>query len=138
MLTKPRLTFGQAMRKAEGYIARKENLDELLKKAGRKAERNYDFLLSVWESLQTLVRLILAWLNGKYRSPAATVLMSVAAIIYFVNPYDFIPDSIPVLGLVDDASVITFVVRANAREVSRFRNWEGVPPAAFTTLKSRS
>jgi uncharacterized membrane protein YkvA (DUF1232 family) len=37
--------------------------------------------------------------------------MIVSAVVYFVSPFDLIPDSIPVLGLVDDASVLTFVVQ---------------------------
>jgi len=48
----------------------------------------------------------------------------VAALIYFVTPFDLIPDSIPVLGLVDDAAVITCVARANLSVISSFRTWE--------------
>ena len=50
--------------------------------------------------------------------------MVVAAIIYFVSPFDLIPDSIPVFGLVDDATVLAFVARSNLTLISNFRKWE--------------
>jgi len=52
--------------------------------------------------------------------PADSILMAIAAVIYFVSPFDLIPDSIPVLGLVDDTSVITSVARANLTLISKF------------------
>jgi uncharacterized membrane protein YkvA (DUF1232 family) len=53
-----------------------------------------------------------------------TPLMLVAAVIYFVSPLDLIPDSIPVLGLIDDAAVVTSVAKANITLISSFRTWE--------------
>jgi uncharacterized membrane protein YkvA (DUF1232 family) len=50
--------------------------------------------------------------------------MAAAAVIYFVSPFDLVPDSIPVLGLIDDASVITSVAKANLTLISNFRKWE--------------
>jgi uncharacterized membrane protein YkvA (DUF1232 family) len=48
----------------------------------------------------------------------------VAALIYFVSPFDLIPDSVPVLGLIDDAALITCVAKANLNLISTFRTWE--------------
>jgi uncharacterized membrane protein YkvA (DUF1232 family) len=61
---------------------------------------------------------------GKFSAPANSILMAIAAVIYFVSPFDLVPDSIPVLGLVDDTSVITSVARANLALISNFRKWE--------------
>ena len=59
--------------------------------------------------------------------------MVVAAVIYFVSPFDLIPDSIPVLGLVDDASVLTFVARSNLTLITNFRKWEILSDKALTS-----
>jgi uncharacterized membrane protein YkvA (DUF1232 family) len=117
-------TFGQAETEAQSYVGQKEKLHGLLDEANGNAGKNDEFLVPAWESLQIFVRLVRAWLEGKYVLPAATLLMFIAALIYFVNPFDMIPDSVPVLGFVDDAAVITFVARSNISAISRFRNWE--------------
>src|SRR6266568_5060473 len=120
MKKKTPLTFEQAKSKAESYVGHKEELLWLLEKATRKAERCYEFLLAPWESLQILLRLLRAQLANKFCAPAGSILMAAAAVIYFVSPFDLIPDSIPVLGLIDDASV----ARANLTLISNFRKWE--------------
>jgi uncharacterized membrane protein YkvA (DUF1232 family) len=124
MPRKTPLTLEQAMRKAESYVGHKEKLLWLLEKATRKADQHYESLLAPWESFQILLRLIRSWLAGKYCAPAGPILMAVAAVIYFVSPFDLIPDAIPVLGFVDDASVITFVARTHMGVISSFRKWE--------------
>jgi uncharacterized membrane protein YkvA (DUF1232 family) len=122
--TKRALTFERAMTRAESYVGHKEKLPWLLDKATRKAEQHYESLLACWESFQVFIRLIRCWLAGSYAVPVRSVLMAVGAVIYFVSSFDLIPDAVPVLGLVDDAWVITSVARANLRVISSFRNWE--------------
>jgi uncharacterized membrane protein YkvA (DUF1232 family) len=118
------LTFEHARMKAESYLGHREKLLRLLEKATRKSKRYYEFLLAPWESLQTFLRLLRAHFAGKFCAPADSILMVVAAVIYFVSPFDLIPDSIPVLGLIDDASVIACVAKANRTLISDFRKWE--------------
>jgi uncharacterized membrane protein YkvA (DUF1232 family) len=124
MKRKAPLTFEQAKIRAGSYVGHKEGLPGLLEKATRKSERCYESLLASWESLQILLRLLRAQLMGKFCAPADSILMAVAAVIYFVSPFDLVPDSIPVLGLVDDTNVITSVARANLTLISNFRKWE--------------
>jgi uncharacterized membrane protein YkvA (DUF1232 family) len=124
MKEKAALTFEHAKIKAESYVQHKDKLLGLLEKATRKSVRCYEFLLAPWESLQTFLRLLRAQLAGRFCAPADSILMIVAAVIYFVSPFDLIPDSIPVLGLIDDASVLTCVARSNLTLISNFRKWE--------------
>jgi uncharacterized membrane protein YkvA (DUF1232 family) len=118
------LMFDQAVNEAQTYIGQKEKLYVLLDEANGTAEHHYEVLVEAWESLQIFLRLVRSWLDGRYHIPAVSLLMVIGALIYLVNPLDLIPDSIPILGLVDDAAVITFVARANIEAISRFRNWE--------------
>jgi uncharacterized membrane protein YkvA (DUF1232 family) len=124
MKEKPVLTFEQAKVKAEAYARHEEKLLWLIEKAAHKSVQCYESLLAPWESLQIFFRLLRAHLAGKFCAPSDSILMVVAAVIYFVSPFDLIPDSIPVLGLVDDASVITCVAKANLTVLSNFRKWE--------------
>jgi uncharacterized membrane protein YkvA (DUF1232 family) len=111
MKEKAALTFEQAKIKADSYVRHKEKLLQLLEKATRKSAQCYEFLLAPWESLQIFLRLLRAQLAGKFCAPADSILIVVAAVLYFVSPFDLIPDSIPVFGLIDDASVFTYVAK---------------------------
>jgi len=124
MKMKAPLTLEQATKKAAPYVRHKKKLLWLLEKATRKSQRCYEFLLAPWENWQIFLRLLRAHLAGKFCAPAGSILSVVAAVIYFVSPFDLIPDSIPVLGLIDDAAVITCVARANLTLISNFRKWE--------------
>jgi uncharacterized membrane protein YkvA (DUF1232 family) len=124
MKRKEPLTFELAKIRAESYLGHQEQLSRLLEKANRKSKLYYEYLLAPWESLQILLRLLLAQLAGKFSASADSIRMAIAAVLYFVSPFDLIPDSIPVLGLVDDTWVITSVARANLTLISNFRKWE--------------
>jgi uncharacterized membrane protein YkvA (DUF1232 family) len=124
MKAKTPLTFEQAMRRAGTYFGRKRRLGRLVELAGSKSERQYDHLLGVWESLQIFFRMVRAWLSGRYSTPRECIVMVVAAVLYFVSPFDLIPDSVPVFGFLDDAAVIGYVAKMNLTAISNFRKWE--------------
>ncbi len=69
-------------------------------------------------------RLLKAQAKGKYQLPLRVIIILLAAIIYFINPIDLIPDFIPGIGLTDDLAVLTWVYRVAADELDRFNNWE--------------
>lgn len=131
MKKKQPLTFQHATLRAASYLAHKKSVLKLLNLAARKAERHYDSLLVPWESLQIFFRMIRARIAGKYCAPADTILVMVAALIYFLSPFDMIPDSLPVFGMMDDAAVIGFVAKANLTAISNFRKWEILFSGAF-------
>jgi uncharacterized membrane protein YkvA (DUF1232 family) len=126
------IMFGQARRRAEEYAADPKKVSGLLDDAERKAERNRDRLEKILDGLQSLFRLIGAWLRGRYRIvPWRTIVLSIAAVIYFVNPLDVVPDFLPIFGFLDDAGVLAFVLQSVRKDIDRFLEWErSAPPAA--------
>lgn len=72
-----------------------------------------------------LGRLIKAYALGHYREiPWKTLLLIVAAVIYFVNPLDLVPDIIPLTGLTDDFAVLLWVYNSVSNEIEKFIEWE--------------
>ena len=53
-----------------------------------------------------------------------TWLLIAGALAYVVMPMDVIPDFIPGMGFVDDAFVLTHVMKTIADEVERYREWK--------------
>ena len=124
------ILFESARKRAEEYAADPKKVSNLLEDAQRKAERNRDRMSEALEGLQSLCRLISAWLRGKYTVvPWRTIVLSLAGIIYFVNPLDFIPDLLPMFGFLDDAGVLAFVLQSIRKDIDLFLDWEKTHPA---------
>jgi uncharacterized membrane protein YkvA (DUF1232 family) len=63
--------------------------------------------------VKLLFELVRSYVNGSYRAvPWASIAMAVAALLYFLTPFDFIPDMIPGIGFIDDAFVVKFALTA--------------------------
>jgi uncharacterized membrane protein YkvA (DUF1232 family) len=117
--------------KAEEYLKDQEKTEELLKKARDKMSgKKRGPLQEVWETLLNLFRLISAYAKGTYReTPWTSLVMMVAAIVYFVSPIDAILDAIPILGYVDDASVLAWTAKTCADDINAFVDWEAAQVA---------
>lgn len=118
-------SYGRSRTKAADYIQSKSKLSGLIDEASEKANGKKSGLKEVWGSLLAFFRLIRAYANGSYRqvTPQA-LLMIVASVIYFVSPIDLIPDFIIGLGLIDDATILAWTIRACASDLASFIRWE--------------
>ena len=115
----------QAAETAREYRNAPERALHLAGEAARKAERHKGSLRKVLSDLATLVRLVRAWFRKEYRQvPWPTIAIALGAIIYFVNPFDAIPDFIPGVGYLDDALVIGVTVKSIKTALDAFRVWE--------------
>lgn len=47
-----------------------------------------------------------------------------AALLYFVNPFDVIPDFIIGIGYLDDVTIISFVFNSLRKDVQHFAEWD--------------
>lgn len=125
MSQKKPLGFRNAEGKAEKVLSNKEKLKATLTAAIAKAFNQKEKLKSVWDDFQTLFRLINAWLKKEYTEvPWKTILYAVTAVIYFLNPLDLVPDYIPITGLIDDISIIGFVINSIKKDLNLFLDWE--------------
>ena len=117
--------FRPARKKAEKLAKDKASLTALVDHAIDKASRHKGPLGKSWDDLNSLFRLITAWITGQYSTiPWQTIVLAIAAVVYFVNPFDLIPDFIPIVGYVDDATVVAFVIASIKTDINRFREWE--------------
>ena len=81
------------------------------------------------EKLSIFSRMAQAYVSGKYLSiPWKAVMTMLAAIIYFLNPLDLIPDFIPLMGLTDDFGVLVWVYNSVSAEIDKFLEWEKSTP----------
>lgn len=77
------------------------------------------------EKMLTLGRLLQAYASGRYQQLGWRPLVTIAAaVLYFINPADIVPDIIPVSGLVDDLSILVWTYQSLQIEIDKFLTWE--------------
>ena len=77
------------------------------------------------DDLKLLIALVKDYWSGDYRKiPYWIVAMIVAALLYILNPMDLLPDVIPILGYVDDATMMAACLAVIESELSKYRQWK--------------
>lgn len=72
-----------------------------------------------------LSRLLKAYASGEYRQiPWKSLVSIVAVLIYFVNPIDFLPDLLPVIGFADDIALLVWLFNSLKGDLEKFQQWE--------------
>lgn len=120
--------YRKAKRKAASILEDPERLRKLLASSVEKLKglrNDTDSIKKLKLMVPTLNRMIRAYINGEYRRvPWKSLLLITSGIVYFVSPIDFIPDFIPVLGFMDDITVILWILNAVKDDVEEFEEWE--------------
>jgi uncharacterized membrane protein YkvA (DUF1232 family) len=122
--------FAKAVWSAKSYISNPQRLRGLFEEATKQAmSLPKDSFKDTWPYFQTMLRLIRAYYRGDYRAVTeSTLVVIVAAIIYVVSPFDVIPDSIPAIGFLDDATVLALAVKRTRDDLDEFMIWETAAP----------
>ena len=120
--------FQIALQKASQFLGKPGRIILLLSTLARKLQQtNFTKADSaiVKEKFFILGRLLKAYSHGEYRTiPWKSYLLVVAAILYFINPIDLIPDLMPILGLTDDFAVLLMVYKSIGADIDKFLVWE--------------
>jgi uncharacterized membrane protein YkvA (DUF1232 family) len=77
------------------------------------------------EDAKLLIALVKDFRAGQYRQiPYGIIGAVVFALLYVFNPFDLVPDVLPVIGAVDDAAVIGACLMLVERDLNKFRDWK--------------
>ena len=70
--------------------------------------------------------------NKKYTDvPWRTIAMLAASVMYFVNPFDIMPDLLPVLGFADDAILFASLFKSIQADLEKYCHWKGYNPELY-------
>jgi len=118
--------FAAVLDRAKWFAKNPKALRELFEEARRKmGSIPKTPFKELWAYLQAMLRLIRAYYRGDYRKiSVANLVIIIAAIIYVLDPWDLIPDWIPGIGFVDDATVLAFAVQKTRETLDNFTAWE--------------
>jgi uncharacterized membrane protein YkvA (DUF1232 family) len=118
--------FVRALIDAKACLNDSASLEVLFDEAAKKAATvPRDAFRQSWAYLQTMLRLVRAYHRREYdRVPDNSLLWIIAALSYLIDPFDLIPDATPVLGFIDDATVVEFVADKTRQTLDDFMVWE--------------
>lgn len=117
--------FNSAVGSAKRLIKHPDELRQLIEEAMLKVRKHSSVLREIAVDFQVILRLVKAWLARDYKDISIkSVVLFIGAILYLLNPFDAIPDVIPVVGYVDDVSVVAWVLKILKDEIEKFRVWE--------------
>ena len=126
-LNKVKAAVAAETEKAKAMVQDKEKMQELANKAQKLCEKlaNLPVVGRYFRDIPTLCQIIRDYVTGVYKEcPLATIIAVVVALLYLINPFDLVPDAIPVLGVADDIAAITLVLEAARNDLESYRKWK--------------
>ncbi len=117
--------FDNLYRQAERIISSDTKVSKLLDEVFLKIGEATESFYKTQDSVIALARMVRSWAKGDYKNiSTSSIIAVVAALIYFVNPLDLIPDFIPIIGQIDDIFIIGYLIKTVNKEIERFMAWE--------------
>jgi len=76
-------------------------------------------------SVPLMIAMVKSYINGSYKEVSPKVIASlVAAFLYLVKRKDLIPDSILLIGKVDDIAVMIVAMKVIEPEINAYKAWK--------------
>lgn len=83
-------------------------------------------------------KMLRAWWNDQFTLPWRTIAAITAALLYFINPMDLVPDFLFLGGLVDDATVLYLCYRCIESDLWTFVEAYDLDPVRYGLDESSS
>lgn len=99
------------------------------KKIKNKAEElDLKRFIKLFNQIKLALSMLKDYRTGVYiHLPWKTISLIIFAIFYFWNPFDIVPDIIPILGFSDDAITFTAVFKAIQSDIIEYARWKNYP-----------
>ncbi len=77
--------------------------------------------------MKLTISLIKDFKNKSYTDiPWRSIAMIAAAVLYFMNPFDIMPDMLPLFGIADDAMLFAALFKSIRSDLEKYGNWKGI------------
>jgi uncharacterized membrane protein YkvA (DUF1232 family) len=74
---------------------------------------------------QLLIAIVKDYLSGSYRQiPYGSIASIVFTLIYVLNPFDLVPDMLPLIGQLDDVAVMGACLMLVEQDLHKYRDWK--------------
>jgi uncharacterized membrane protein YkvA (DUF1232 family) len=94
--------------------------EELQKKFGAKGP-----LARFIEDGQLLIAIVKDYWSGAYRQiPYGSIASIVFTLIYVLNPFDIVPDMLPLIGQLDDVAIMGACLVLVEQDLHKYKDWK--------------
>jgi len=77
------------------------------------------------EDGRLLISIVKDYWSGAYRQiPYSAIASIVFALIYVLNPFDLVPDMLPLIGQLDDVAVLGACLALVERDLRKYMDWK--------------
>lgn len=110
---------------AERLLEDYDKMEKMLKRAEKKLdERKKGPVRKLFDNVNYMILLLQDYMKGEYKQiPYGSIILTTAGVLYFVIPFDFVPDFISGLGFVDDLAVVTLAVKQIESDLEKYKDW---------------
>ena len=104
-------------------------VDEILESVKAQAGNLPGEAVSALSNIPLMISMVKGYITKQYTDVSPKVVASVlGSLLYLVKGKDLIPDSIPIVGLLDDVAVVAFAMKLNETELDAFKAWQDDQP----------
>ena len=109
---------------AEDLLKDSTKVEEFLEKFKNFKIPNMEKFIDAFKYIPLMIDLIRAYIKGEYKAvPVKSIIAILAALIYVLSPIDLFPDVIPIIGYIDDATVILLVLKLVKDDLDKDKKW---------------
>jgi len=118
--------YEKAMSLVRELLDSPDKLSKMLTKAQNKVVKHKSGRIGeLMDLILACFRLLKCYVTGEYRDISFESLgLILASIVYFVMPFDVLPDFLFGMGLFDDAVLLSWMLRSVGDDIKRFIEWE--------------
>ena len=89
-----------------------------------KVKKASGALKGILQDVKDLFSLFKDAIRGRFRLHPVNIGIVGGGLLYFVLPMDFLPDFLPLVGFIDDITVLTMIINSLREELIKYRVWK--------------